>query len=123
MVNSRRGEIEALLDGERRRLCLTLGALAELEHAFGESDMLAVAERFETGRIKAADAIRIIGAGLRGAGQDIDDASVARMHVENGAAGYVDVVARLLAATFAPGAQKRETGPSGADGGSTPGKS
>lgn len=122
MVNLRRGEIEACLDGERRRLCLTLGALAELEHAFGENDMLAVAERFETGRLKAVDAIRIIAAGLRGAGADIDDASVARMHNDNGAAGYVDVVARLLAATFAPGAAGQEP-PESARGDPTPGKS
>lgn len=113
MVNPRRGEIEAVLDGQRRPLCLTLGALAELEHAFGEADMLAVAERFETGRIKATDAIRIIAAGLRGAGQDINDDAVARMTVDNGAAGYVDIVARLLAATFSPAAA----------GGPTPGKS
>lgn len=43
MVNRYRGEIEAILDGKSYRLCLTLGALAELEHAFGEDDMLAVA--------------------------------------------------------------------------------
>ncbi len=73
MVNRHRGEIEAVLDGKSYRLCLTLGALAELEHAFGEDDMLAVAERFEQGRIAAKDAIRIIGAGLRGAGYDFDD--------------------------------------------------
>ena len=63
MVNRNRGEIEAILDGKSYRLCLMLGALAELKHAFGEDDMLAVAERFEAGRIAAQDAIRIIGAG------------------------------------------------------------
>ncbi|RMF07847.1 MAG: gene transfer agent family protein, partial [Alphaproteobacteria bacterium] len=67
MANPLRGEIEASFDGRRYRLCLTLGALAELEAVFGEDDMLAVAERFEAGRISARDAIRIIGAGLRGA--------------------------------------------------------
>jgi len=44
MVNRHRGEIEATLDGKSYWLCLTLGALAELEHAFGEDDMLAIAE-------------------------------------------------------------------------------
>ncbi len=101
MVNRHRGEIEAVLDGKSYRLCLTLGALAELEHAFGEDDMLAVAERFEAGRIAARDAIRMIGAGLRGAGYDLDDETVAAMRSEGGAAGFVDIVARLLAATFA----------------------
>lgn len=100
MVNTHRGEIEAVLDGKTYRLCLTLGALAELEHAFGEDDMLAVAERFEAGRIAAADAIKMIGAGLRGAGYEIADDAVGAMRAPGGAAGFVDIVARLLAATF-----------------------
>lgn len=32
-VNRRRGETEAVFDGRPHRLALTLGALAELEHA------------------------------------------------------------------------------------------
>ncbi|WP_369123161.1 GTA-gp10 family protein, partial [Escherichia coli] len=40
MPNRHRGEIEAILDGERMTLVLTLGALAELEQAFGGEDML-----------------------------------------------------------------------------------
>lgn len=113
MVNHHRGEVEAIFDGQSYRLCLTLGALAELENAFGEEDMLAIAERFEQGRIKAAEAIRIIGAGLRGGGHDIDDESVARMQSDSGAAGFVEVVARLFAATFCQpvtsGEEVRET--------------
>lgn len=100
MANLHRGEIEAVLDGLPKRLCLTLGALAELEHAFGDADMLALASRFEAGRLSARDCVRIIGAGLRGAGSEISDAQVAAMRAEGGAAGYVDIVARLLAATF-----------------------
>ncbi|HRN88680.1 gene transfer agent family protein [Hyphomicrobium sp.] len=101
MANRHRGEIDAVLDGKSYRLCLTLGALAELESAFGDEDMLALATRFETGRISARDCQRIIGAGLRGAGFDVSDLAVAAMCVEGGAAGYVDIVARLLATTFA----------------------
>ena len=71
MANARRGEIEAYLDGKTWKLCLTLGALAELETAFGDEDMLALAQRFEKGRLRAEDAVRIIGAGLRGAGHDV----------------------------------------------------
>lgn len=67
-ANRHRGEIEALIDGERRILCLTLGALAELETAFEADDLTALAQRFASGRMKAADMIRVIGAGLRGAG-------------------------------------------------------
>ena len=100
MPNPHRGEIEACLDGKPFRLCLTLGALAELEFAFGNADMLALAERFQAGRLSARDAQLIIGAGLRGAGHDIADAAVARMQADGGAAGFVDIVARLLTATF-----------------------
>ncbi len=106
MANRHRGEIDAVLDGKPYRLCLTLGALAELESAFGDEDMLALATRFEAGRISATDCQRIIGAGLRGAGHDVSDLAVAAMRVEGGAAGYVDIVARLLATTFSA-----ETGP------------
>ena len=104
MPNIRRGEIEAVLDGSAFNLVLTLGALAELEHAFGDADMLALAERFQSGRLTARDAQRIIGAGLRAAGHDIPDTAVARMRADGGAAGFVDIVARLLAATFGGGA-------------------
>lgn len=100
MVNRHRGEIEATLNGQPHTLCLTLGALADLEHAFGATDMLALAERFETGRLSATDAIRIIAAGLRGGGHECDDTQVAAMQTDGGAAGYVDIVVRLLAATF-----------------------
>lgn len=101
MVNAHRGEIEAELSGRRYTLCLTLGALAEIEHAYGGEDLLAIAERFETGRIGASDAIRVIGAGLRGAGNAVSDAEVAAMTVEGGAAGYLAIMVRLLKATFA----------------------
>ena len=101
MVNRYRGEIEATLDDKPYRLCLTLGALAELEAAFGNEDMVSLAERFSHGRLAARDAIRVIGVGLRGGGNDISDDKVARMQVDNGAAGFVAIVARLLEATFA----------------------
>lgn len=100
MANKYRGEISADMDGVTHTLCLTLGALAELENAFGSDDMLSLANRFSSGRISANDCVKIIGAGLRGAGNDVADAAVARMRGDNGAAGFVDIVARLLAATF-----------------------
>ncbi len=48
MPNQHRGEIEAEIGGARRCLVLTLGALAELEAAFGADDLVALAERFGT---------------------------------------------------------------------------
>ena len=63
-ANARRGEIEAMLDGRQYRMCLTLGALAELEHALGAGDLVALGERFSTGRLSAKDMMAVIGAGL-----------------------------------------------------------
>jgi len=100
MPNLHRGEIEGVLDGKPYRLCLTLGALADLEAAFGDDNMLALAQRFESGRLSARDCIRIVGAGLRGAGHDIADEIVARMQADGGLKGFIDIVARLLSATF-----------------------
>lgn len=100
MANKHRGEIDAQLGGETYRLVLTLGALAELEDAFGDQDMLALAQRFENGRLSARDCTRVLGAGLRGAGYSVSDADVASFECDGGAAGYVAIVARLLNATF-----------------------
>ncbi len=103
MTNRHRGEVEAVLDGVQHRLVLTLGALAELESAFGDEDMVALAERFEKGRLSARDCVRVIGAGLRGAGYEVRDEGVAQMQTDGGAAGFVAIVARLLTATFSGG--------------------
>jgi hypothetical protein len=100
MPNLHRGEIDAEIGGARRRLVLTLGALAELEAAFGADDLTALAERFGSGRLKARDLVRIIGAGLRGAGEATSDEEVARLSVDGGAPGYVRIAGALLAATF-----------------------
>ncbi|MFZ0194708.1 MAG: gene transfer agent family protein [Pseudolabrys sp.] len=100
MANRHRGEIEAEIGGVRRRLVLTLGALAELEDAFGADDLVALTERFGAGRMKGRDLTRIIGAGLRGAGESVSDDEVAAMAIDGGAQGYVRVAAALIAATF-----------------------
>ncbi|HEY4773981.1 MAG TPA: gene transfer agent family protein [Xanthobacteraceae bacterium] len=100
MANRHRGEILAEIGGARRTLVLTLGALAELEAGFGAEDLIALAERFGSGRLSARDLIRIIAAGLRGAGETVSEEEVARMTVEGGAAGYARIAAELIAATF-----------------------
>ncbi|MCZ4271155.1 gene transfer agent family protein [Maritalea porphyrae] len=100
MVNTMRGEVEAKIDGKSYTLCLTLGALAELEAALQSNDLNGLAERFENGRISARDLIAIVGAGLRGAGNAISNDDLAKMNVEGGAAGAAKVAAKLLAAAF-----------------------
>jgi hypothetical protein len=104
-ANRHRGEIEADLDGELRVLCLTLGALAELETAFAVDSLTGLAERFSSGRLKADDLIRIIGAGLRGGGNLFSDEEVAAMAVADGLAGFARIAAELLQATFGGAAQ------------------
>ena len=99
-ANRRRGEVEAVIDGERRVLCLTLGSLAELETAFGAGDLGGLAARFSSGRMKAADMIRILGAGLRGGGNLYSDEEVAAMSVDGGIAGCAKILGELLLATF-----------------------
>ena len=100
MANRHRGEIEADIGGKKRRLVLTLGALAELEDAFGADDLVALTERFGTGRLKARDLTRIIAAGLRGAGEPVTDEQVGAMTIDGGAQGYVQIAAELIAVTF-----------------------
>lgn len=100
MANRHRGEMEADIGGVTRKLVLTLGALAELEDAFGADDLVALTERFGSGRLKARDLIRIIAAGLRGAGEAVSDDDVAAMQIDGGAQGYVRIAAELIAITF-----------------------
>ncbi len=99
-ANRHRGEIVATLDGKPWRLCLTLGALAELEDAFAAQDLSALVARFSEGRLSASDMATIIGCGLRGGGSAVADEEVRAMHCAAGAAGYARIVADLLAATF-----------------------
>jgi hypothetical protein len=108
-VNRHRGETVARLDGRDFRLCLTLGALAELEDAFAANDLGALVERFASGRLSAGDLVKIIGAGLRGAGNPVSDDEVRAMQAEGGAAGFAWIAAELLTATF--GAAKASTDP------------
>jgi hypothetical protein len=100
MVNARRGEISAKLDGKDHTLCLTLGALASLEDAFGVGDMVSLGERFASGRLSAKDMMAVIAAGLKGAGSDMSLDQVALMQADGGIAGFADIVSRLLLATF-----------------------
>jgi hypothetical protein len=103
MANPHRGEIAAVIGGEEKTLCLTLGALAELEARLGAGDLAGLAERFAGGRISARDLTAILGAGLRGGGNAISEDDLARMTIEGGLRGAAEIAARLLRATFGEG--------------------
>ncbi|WP_244472635.1 GTA-gp10 family protein, partial [Methylobacterium sp. Leaf89] len=64
MANRRRGEVALALGPERYTLCLTLGALAELEDALGAADLTELAARFGEGRLRSRDLIALLGAAL-----------------------------------------------------------
>lgn len=101
-ANRQRGEIEADIDGERRILCMTLGALAELETAFGVDNIADLAGRFSGGKIGTRDVMAIIAAGLRGGGNVIDDGELAECRVEGGIGGAIGLATRLLESAFLP---------------------
>jgi hypothetical protein len=100
-ANRHRGEVEATINGERRILCLTLGALAELETAFGVDNIADLAARFTGGRMSAAGLICILGAGLRGGGNRMSDEDVAMSQIDGGVEGAVRLASLLFASAFA----------------------
>ncbi len=66
-ANGARGEVVCRLAGEERRLCLTLGALAEMETALGCEGVGALSERLR--RMSARDLVAVLAALLRGGGE------------------------------------------------------
>jgi len=103
MPNRRRGEVALQLGETRYTLCLTLGALAELEEAFGVQDLNALAERFGTGRLKSRDLLTLLGVALRGGGHAMSDADVANLPLHDGIEPVAAALADLLVMTFGGG--------------------
>lgn len=100
MPNRRRGEVAIEIAGRRHALCLTLGALAELEDAFGVDHLDALADRFASGRLSSRDLLRVLACGLRGGGSAISDEEVARLPLDGGLETVAQAIADLLVATF-----------------------
>ncbi|SFS77922.1 gene transfer agent family protein [Methylobacterium sp. yr668] len=107
MANRIRGEVPLTLGGRRYTLCLTLGALAELETALQAGDLAGLAARFADGRVSARDLIALLGVALRGGGHDLDDATVARLPLAGGLDAVSAALGEVLAAAFgeAPGGE------------------
>jgi len=108
MANRHRGELAAIIDGREWTLCLTLGALAELEAEFGAADLTDLFERLGSARLGARQLSAILAAGLRGGGHDVTDAEVAEMRFEGGIAGMARLVGNLLAAAFGSPDERRD---------------
>ena len=65
--NGARGEAVVVLAGQPRRLCLTLGALAEIETALGVAGVEALGARMRA--LSAGDLMAVLAALLRGGGE------------------------------------------------------
>ena len=79
-VNGQRGEAMAMLAGAERRLCLTLGALAEIETALGVSGVAGLAERMRA--LSAKDLMAVLAALLRGGGEEALAAGLDRAPID-----------------------------------------
>lgn len=95
------GEVALVIDGERHRLKLTLGALAALEAELGADSLVALVARFESGGFAARDVLALLRAGLRGAGNEDVAERLGNAEIEGGPLEGARVAARLLARAFA----------------------
>jgi hypothetical protein len=114
MANHRRGEVALDLAGRTYTLCLTLGALAELEAAFGVPDLASLGERFAAGRLSGRDLVALLGVALRGGGHPLSDAEVAALPLD-GIEPLTEALARVVALAFGepPGEGGRSENPPG----------
>lgn len=90
-----------ILDGETHVCKLTLGALAEMEAGLGGESLIALVERFESGRQSSRDVLALIVAGLRGGGWQGTAADLMTAEIGGGPLEAARVGARLLACAFA----------------------
>lgn len=69
-MNRARGEVVVVVAGVERKACLTLGALAEIETAFGCTSMAELQVRLK--RLSASELMTVLQALLRGGGEEHD---------------------------------------------------
>lgn len=100
MANPWTGEAALVIDGQRRVLKLTLGALAELEQALEAGSLVDLVQRFESGGFSARDVLALLAAGLRGGGVEMAPAELKRAEIKGGPLAAARVAAELLARAF-----------------------
>lgn len=103
MVNRHRGEMTVEMNGQPETLCLTLGALAELEDRYEGKNILTLVDAFAKGGLGAGDVLNVLHAGLIGAGSKISIADLNAAKFEGGFAGAARTVATLLKISFGLG--------------------
>jgi Phage tail tube protein, GTA-gp10 len=102
MTNAMRGEVSATVAGQPLTLCLTLGALAEIETALGAAGMAEIGARLPA--IRAAELAGVLGALARGGGHKLSDAELLAWPAD--VAGAVAAIAAAFRAVL-----PRESGP------------
>lgn len=100
MANPWAGEVAVVIDGERRVLKLTLGALAELEAGLAAGSLVDLVERFEAGGFSTRDVLALIVAGLRGGGWQGSGRDLIAAEIEGGPLAAARAAAELLARAF-----------------------
>lgn len=95
--NEARGEAVLEIDGRPVRLCLTLGALAELEAALDCASIADLGERLAA--LTANDLLLVVSALAAGAGEPHTPADLARAQISPRAAA--EAVAHAFALAFA----------------------
>lgn len=100
MANPWTGEVALVIDGERRVLKLTLGALAELEAGLNAGTLVELVQRFELSAFSTGDVLALIVAGLRGGGWQGHAPDLLAAEIEGGPVMAARVAAQLLAYAF-----------------------
>lgn len=95
--NRARGEVVLDIEGRPHRLCVTLGALAELEAAFDVASFADLGERLA--QLNAADLIAVLAALTAGGGAPMSAAELAASRIDPKAAAAA--VAAAFAEAFA----------------------
>lgn len=97
MANPYRGEADLVLSGQTYTLRLSLGALAELEGAFGVEGLSALGERLGAGHISARDVVNLLAPLLRGGGHPLGAQEVSNLV----GAADLPAVLKAISASFA----------------------
>ncbi len=100
MTNPWRGDIEIVMNGQPRRMRLTLGALAELEASLKADCLMDIVTRFESGRFSTRDISSVLMAGLRGGGWTGHSAELSHAEISGGPMVAAKAAAQLLARSF-----------------------
>ncbi|WP_420431589.1 GTA-gp10 family protein [Hyphobacterium sp.] len=87
-MNPARGEVPLMIDGDRRTLCLTLGALAEIEAGLGCDGFAALGMQLK--QLTAADLVLVVQALLKGGEGVSADLSGARIDPADAARAVAD---------------------------------